>query len=192
MAPHLDGARIWEAQTYYERPLDEIAALFDTVYVSLYKGLQGVRGAVLAADPETLAEAAVWRQRLGGAIRDAWPLALAALVGLDDQPARMPAFRDHAIAIARAINADGAALAWPDPPQTPLFHVHLPAPQAAVERAGAEMVAERGMYVFGRTRSSPDPTRCSFELSVGDNAMEFTPDEVVGLVHELLRRAAAA
>ena len=36
-ATHLDGARIWEAQTYYGRPFDEIASLFDTVYVSLYK-----------------------------------------------------------------------------------------------------------------------------------------------------------
>ncbi|MFC7111269.1 threonine aldolase family protein [Nonomuraea rubra] len=43
-AAHLDGARLWEAQTYYRRPLDEIAGLFDSVYVSLYKSLQGVRG----------------------------------------------------------------------------------------------------------------------------------------------------
>jgi threonine aldolase len=189
-AAHLDGARIWEAQTYYQRPLHEIAAPFDSVYVSLYKGLQGVRGAVLAAGADTLAEAAVWRQRLGGGIRDAWPLALAALVGLDELPDRMPAFREHAIAIAGAINADGAALAWPDPPQTPIFHVHVPASQDSVERAGARMVAERGMHVFGRTRSAPDPTRCSFEISVGENAMDFTPDEVVALIHELLRRAA--
>jgi threonine aldolase len=190
-AAHLDGARIWEAQTYYQRPLDEIAALFDSVYVSLYKGLQGVRGAVLAAGADTIAEATVWRRRLGGGIADAWPLALAALVGLDELPHRMPAFRDHAIAIASAINADGAALTWPDPPQTPIFHVHLPAPPAAVKRAGAEMVAERGMHVFGSVRSSPDPTRCSFEISVGDNAMDFTPDEVVELVHEVLVRATA-
>jgi threonine aldolase len=83
-AAHLDGARIFEAQTYYQRPLDEIAGLFDSVYVSLYKSIQGVRGAVLAGDEAFLAEAGVWRQRLGGGIRDAWPLALAAEAGLDD------------------------------------------------------------------------------------------------------------
>src|SRR5262245_3761359 len=49
-AAHLDGARLWEAQTYYQRPLGEIAGLFDTVYVSLYKSLQGTRGAILAGD----------------------------------------------------------------------------------------------------------------------------------------------
>ncbi|MFK3980250.1 threonine aldolase family protein [Micromonospora sp. NPDC050397] len=189
-AAHLDGARIWEAQTYYGRPFDEIAGLFDTVYVSLYKALQGVRGAILAADAATIDTARVWRTRLGGAIHDAWPLALAALAGLDTLLPRMPAYRDHAVALAAAINADGVALAWPDPPQTPLFHVHLPAGPAAVERAGAALLADTGTQLFARVRSAPDPTRSSFEISVGDNAMEFAPDEVVDLLRELLRRAA--
>ncbi|WP_214415264.1 threonine aldolase family protein [Sphaerisporangium fuscum] len=191
-AAHLDGARLWEAQTYYRRPFDQIAALFDTVYVSLYKSLQGVRGAVLAADAATIRTAQVWRQRLGGGIRDAWPLALAALVHLDDLTARMPAYREHAIAIAAAINADGAARAHPTPPQTPLFHIHLPVPKRAVEQAGAEILAEHGIQLWGRVRSAPDPGRCSFEVSVGENAMEFTPDEVVALIRDLLARAETA
>jgi hypothetical protein len=146
---------------------------------SLYKSIQGTHVAILATDADTAAAATVWRGRLGGTIDDAWPLALTALAGLDTLPPRMPAFRDHAIAIAAAINADGAAHAYPDPPQTPLFHVHLPAARRAIERAGAAMLAEHGVQVYGRVRSGPDPARCSFEISVGDNAMEFTPDEVV-------------
>jgi threonine aldolase len=190
-AAHLDGARLWEAQTYYRRPFEEIAGIFDTVYVSLYKGLLGTRVAVLAGDAATVAAAGVWRTRLGGAIPDAWPLALTALAGLDTIPPRMPAFRDHAMAIAAAINADGAARTCPEPPQTPLFHVHLPAPRSAVERAGAAMLAERGVQLFPRVRSLPDPGRCAFEITVGENAMEFTPEEVAGLIRELLDRAAA-
>jgi threonine aldolase len=183
---HLDGARLWEAQTYYRRPLEEIAALFDTVYVSLYKSLQGSRGAVLAGDTSTIAAAGVWRTRLGGAIADAWPLALGGLAGLDTIPPRMPAFRDHAIAIAAAINATGLARTVPDPPQTPLFHVHLPAPRQAVERAGATLLAERGVQLYGRVRGVVDPNACAFEITVGENAMEFTPGEVAGLIRELL------
>ncbi|MFE7648428.1 threonine aldolase family protein [Streptomyces phaeoluteigriseus] len=188
-AAHLDGARLWEAQTYYRRPMSEIAALFDSVYVSLYKSLQGVRGAVLATDADTARVARVWRQRLGGGIADAWPLALAALTGLDALETRMPAYREHAIAIAAAVNADGAARAYPDPPYTPMFHIHLPASKRAVEQAGEALLAEHGVQLWGRVRSGPDPARCSFEVTVGDNAMEFTPDEVVDLVHELLARA---
>ena len=72
---------------------------------------------------------------MGGSVPDAWPLALSALIGLDDLLPRMPAFRDHAVAIAAAINADGAARAVPESPQTPLFHVHLPVGKATLERA---------------------------------------------------------
>jgi threonine aldolase len=189
-AVHLDGARLWEAQTYYERPFAEIAGLFDSVYVSMYKGLEGVRGAVLAGDAETIGAASVWRQRLGGAAANAaWPLAAIAQLGLDDILPRMPVFRDHAVAIAAAINANGVAHTVPDPPKTPLFHVHLPAPKAAVERAEAELIAERGIQLFGRALSTADPRRCEFEVTVGENAMEFTPDEVVELIDELVKRA---
>lgn len=188
-ATHLDGGRIFEAQPFYDRSHAEIAGLFDTVYVSLYKGLQGTRGAVLAGDDDTIAEAAVWRKRLGGAIPDAWPLALGPLAGLDQLVPRMPEFRDHAVAIAEALNSDGTVRVFPDPPQTPLFHVHVPAAKSAVERAGAQMIEDHGTQVFRKVRSSPDPSRCAFEISVGENAVEFGPGEVVKLVRELVERA---
>lgn len=35
---HMDGARLWEASAAYGRPLPELCALFDSAYVSFYKG----------------------------------------------------------------------------------------------------------------------------------------------------------
>ena len=72
------------------------------MYVSLYKGLEGVRGAVLAGDAEMIEHAAVWRRRLGGAIVDAWPLAAIALMGMDENLPRMAEFKAHAQALAAA------------------------------------------------------------------------------------------
>lgn len=190
-AIHMDGARLWEAQTFYRRPLAEIASLFDTVYVSLYKGLAGLRGALLTGDRATIAEAAVWRKRLGGAISETWPVALSALDGLDTILPRMAEFREHAIAIAAALTADGVASVAPDPPQTPIFHVHLPAGRRAVEAAGAALIEKNGTQLFPRVRSEPDPGRCSFEVSVGPNAMELAPAEVAALIRELVDRARA-
>lgn len=184
-AAHLDGARLWEAQPAYDRPFSEMAGLFDTVYVSLYKGLEGIRGAVLAGPAETIAEASVWRQRLGGAIPDAWPLAAIAMAGLDETLPRMAEFRDHAQALAAAINADGVARTIPTEPQTPIFHVYLPASPERVEAAAADLLAQDGIQVFHRVRSSPEPDRCSFEVIVGVNALDFTPDEVVALIRRL-------
>jgi threonine aldolase len=184
-AAHLDGARLWEAQTAYDRSFAEIAVLFDTTYVSLYKALEGVRGAVLAGDEATIAEARVWRQRLGGAIPDAWPLAAIALVGLDETLPRMAEFRDHARALADAINADGVAHTVPETPLTPIFHVHVPIAKEALERAALELLEAEGLQLFNRVRSSPDPERCSFEVIVGVNAMDFAPNEVAALIRRL-------
>src|SRR6516164_4428972 len=47
-AVHLDGARLWESAAGYDRPLAEIAALFDTVYVSFYKGIGALAGCCVA------------------------------------------------------------------------------------------------------------------------------------------------
>ncbi|HEY0639446.1 MAG TPA: beta-eliminating lyase-related protein [Pseudonocardiaceae bacterium] len=187
-AAHLDGARIWEAQTFYERPFAEIAGLFDTTYVSLYKSLLGIRGAVLAGDAATTAQARLWRQRLGGGIADAWPLAAAALAGLDDVLPRMPAYRDHARAIAAAVNADGTAHTMPAVPPTPLFHVVLPLGRAAAERAAAELAADRQVRMFSRVWTSADDRSCRFEITVGEHVMPFTPNEVTDLLRDLVRR----
>ena len=47
MITHMDGARLWESQPFYGRDYAAIAALFDTVYVSFYKILGGICGAML-------------------------------------------------------------------------------------------------------------------------------------------------
>ncbi len=190
-ATHLDGARLWEAQPFYDRPHAEIAGLFDSVYVSLYKGLRGVRGAVLAADATTIAAAGVWRQRLGGALPDAWPLALAALDGLDVHLPRMAEYRDHAVAVAAAV-VEGLGAAGvrvvPDPPVSPLFHVHLPvAPEALTAAAGAVPDVE----LFRRGRSCADPGRCVIELTVSDTGLAFAPAEVADVLAAILDAARA-
>jgi threonine aldolase len=187
-AAHCDGARLWEAQTGYDATFAEIAAVFDTVYVSLYKGLEGVRGAVLAGDEETIGHAAVWRRRMGGAIVDAWPLASIALMGMDENLPRMKEFRDHAQALARAINEDGFAHTAPHVPATPLFHVHLPMSRHDAQQAAQRLTEETGIKLFLYARSNPDPSRCSFEVSVGISGLEFTPREVVELIRGLPSR----
>jgi hypothetical protein len=47
-AVHMDGARLWEATPYYGKSPAAVAALFDTVYVSFYKGLGAIAGSVVA------------------------------------------------------------------------------------------------------------------------------------------------
>lgn len=188
-AAHLDGARLWEAQPFYDRPHAEIAGLFDSVYVSLYKGLGGVRGAVLAGSEAFIATARVWRWRLGGQIPDAWPLTLSALDGLDTVVPRMPAYLEHAREIAAALAATGEITIVPEVPQTPLFHAHLPVSAEAAAKAARSMAEEYGIHLFGGTATVPLPRSCAVELSIGENAMELDAGEVAELFGDLLARA---
>ena len=68
---HMDGARLWEIEPYYQstsgKTFSDITALFDSVYVSFYKVLRGITGAMLVHnDPTFIAEARVWQRRAGG------------------------------------------------------------------------------------------------------------------------------
>nr|WP_042183451.1 beta-eliminating lyase-related protein [Kibdelosporangium sp. MJ126-NF4]CEL15526.1 L-allo-threonine aldolase [Kibdelosporangium sp. MJ126-NF4]CTQ92072.1 L-allo-threonine aldolase [Kibdelosporangium sp. MJ126-NF4] len=189
VASHMDGARLWEAQPYYGRSHAEIAALFDSVYVSLYKGLMGISGALLAGDADFVEHATVWRDRLGGATLGAWPLAVAGERGLDELLPRMPEFLVRARTLAGMLGGIPGVQVVPEPPQTPLFHVHLAAqPDRVLEHT--KLLAEKtGLWVFGQVRRSANPMTCSFEITVTEQFDDVTDAEVRDFVGELMLAA---
>ncbi|HWC85654.1 MAG TPA: beta-eliminating lyase-related protein [Solirubrobacteraceae bacterium] len=180
-AVHLDGARIWESTPYYEREPAEIAALFDTVYVSLYKGLMGFAGSVLAGPQELMAEARVWRRRHGGSLSNLFPLAAAAQPGLDDLINQMPRFLDHARALAAALREVPGMRITPDPPQTPLFHLHLAGERDVLWERMLSVAHTTGVWLGNRLDLSVLPGMCKLELDIGAPALEVSADEAAKL-----------
>jgi threonine aldolase len=69
---HLDGARLFVAAAYTGRAPAEYAALFDTVYVSLWKSFNAASGAILAGPKALLADLYHVRRMFGGALWGAW------------------------------------------------------------------------------------------------------------------------
>jgi threonine aldolase len=76
---HLDGARLFLASAYTRIAPASYAALFDTVYVSLYKYFNAAGGAVLAGPKQLLENLYHHRRMFGGSLRQAWPYAAVAL-----------------------------------------------------------------------------------------------------------------
>ena len=190
VALHLDGARLWEAQPYYDRPHAELAGLFDSVYVSFYKGLGGMAGAVLAGDAELVAEARVWQRRHGGTLVTMFPYVVAAETALDERLERMPVYLEHARAIAAALATVDGVEVVPDPPQTPLFHVHLEGGHDALADAALSVAEEHRVFLFADPSSTSSPTRQRHEVMVGDVTLALSPDEVRDLYAEIVERAA--
>jgi threonine aldolase len=80
---HLDGARLFIASAYTGVAPAEYAALFDTVYISLYKCFNAAAGAILAGPREVIEAVAHDRKMFGGGLRHAWPCAAVALYYLE-------------------------------------------------------------------------------------------------------------
>jgi threonine aldolase len=186
VATHLDGARIWESAPYYGREPASIAALFDTVYVSLYKGLGGIAGSVLAGPRDIIAEARVWRRRHGGTLSNLFPFAAAAQRGLDTVIAQMPRFVDHARALAKALGELPGVSIVPDPPQTPLFHVHLRGDRDEIWGRMLEQAQARRVWLGNGLQPSLIPNLSKLELNIGEAALEIDPTEAAELFAAVL------
>ena len=185
-ATHLDGARLLESLPFYGRSAAEVAGLFDSVYLSLYKGLGGISGCLLAGDEQLVAEAREWRHRHGGTLFELWPYAAAGLAGLRLRAPRMPAYLEHAQAIAAELAALDGVLLVPDPPVTPMMHVYLRGEADRLDAAIRRIAVDRSLWTWPKTFTTELPGWQVVELSVGDATMEFTPGEVRALVAEIL------
>jgi len=93
---HLDGARIFNAACYLNRPVHALAASADTVMFCLSKGLGAPAGSMLAGSAEIIERARLYRKRLGGGMRQAGVLAAAGLIALEEMPLRLREDHDNA------------------------------------------------------------------------------------------------
>ncbi|WP_299453824.1 low-specificity L-threonine aldolase [uncultured Microscilla sp.] len=104
MAKHLDGARLWNAATYYGTELHTLTQGFDTVSVCLSKGLGAPVGSLLAGNSELIEKAYRYRRIMGGAMRQAGIIAAGGLYAIRHHRTRLA--EDHANAqfLAKSLN----------------------------------------------------------------------------------------
>ncbi len=193
---HFDGARLWETTPHFGRPLREIAGLADSVYVSFYKTLGGLSGAVLAGPESLIAEARTWRHRYGGQVFQQFPAALAGLLGLRKVLPEIPSYVAHAKVVAQAIGEGfaQAGVAWfrvhPEPPHTHEFQVWLPYDAEVLSAAALRQAEESGVCLFRRWLPSPSgPKGLSFtEVTVTAPGLAWTAEDVRTAVADFVRR----
>ena len=103
---HLDGARLFLESGYTRRPVAEYAALFDTVYVSMYKYFNAAAGAILAGPKALLADLYQTRRMFGGGLPHVWPYAAVALHYVDGFERRFRSAVETSEAVIAALRAD--------------------------------------------------------------------------------------
>ena len=90
---HCDGARFFEAHAGYNKkrkngtPLSiaDLAQPFDSIYISFYKGLGAISGAMLLGDAAFCSEARTWLRRFGGNLYTLLPYYVSSWAGYHHQ-----------------------------------------------------------------------------------------------------------
>ncbi|MGC4111584.1 MAG: beta-eliminating lyase-related protein [Nocardioides sp.] len=181
---HADGARIWESQPFWGKELAEVAALVDSMYVSFYKGLEALAGAVLAGPEDVVAEARTWRRRMGGTLFHLTPYAVSGLAGLRERLPRMGEYAAWARSLAAELTQRGLKVT-PDPPHTNTFLVFAEATaDEVVERKVAFMEREK-IDPCGGWWDSRVPGFVETEVAVHDAALVHDPAQVAAWMAEV-------
>ncbi len=94
LALHMDGARLMNACVASGVAAADYAAPFDSLWIDLSKGLGCPIGGVFAGSGDFIARAWRWKQRLGGAMRQAGIVAAAGVYALENNVERLA--EDHA------------------------------------------------------------------------------------------------
>jgi threonine aldolase len=185
-AAHLDGARLWESSAGYGRSPAEISALFDTVYVSFYKGIGALPGCCVAGPEDVIKQVREWRRRMGGTLFGLWPNAASALTLLAERLPQFPRYLDHARAIAAELSTITGITLIPDPPQVPMMHLLLRVAKNEYTAAVRQLAESQGIWVSPFCMATADPAVQRLEFSVGDATMEFTPAAVADIFASLM------
>ncbi len=186
---HMDGARLWEAAAGYARPLHEIAAGFDSVYVSFYKGIGGMAGAMLLGRPDFLAKAKVWMHRQGGNVFRRTPYVVAAAMQFDARLAAMPACLHRTRQLYAMLQAYPTLICNPAQPQVNMLHLYLPVDRERAIAWRNQVAAEHGIWLFNQAVHTALPQQCMFEWVVGDQLLNL-PDAQLTQALQLLAQLA--
>ena len=185
---HMDGARLFEVLPYYGKPLEELAALFDTVYVSFYKGVGALASAMVLGPRDVLDAVRAQVSKRGGKLFTLGPLALSAELAFDASGAADGAFAERfdrikaAVAVVKAeAEASGVRVEFdPEEPQSAMVHCYLKGDRAELERLHEKAKERTGATLWNKFRGEGHKGAgwSYFEWSMGPANAAFSDDDV--------------
>jgi threonine aldolase len=189
---HLDGARLFEILPYYEKSAAEVCSLFDSVYISLYKGIGGIAGAILAGGKDFTEKSKVWKRRHGGDLISLYPYIISADYYFDQRINKMEDYYKQACELAVHFNSCKSVMTKPLVPVSNMFHVHFSLPKEDVEQILIKVYEEAGVGLAPYVKEVKKE-ECYYEVSVGD-LYSIVPkgslEEAFSMLNKCLQQAA--
>ncbi|MDZ5472899.1 aminotransferase class I/II-fold pyridoxal phosphate-dependent enzyme [Bacillus sp. 31A1R] len=187
---HLDGARLYEITPYYKKTAAEISSLFDSVYVSFYKGIGGIAGAILAGEKDFIEESKSWKRRYGGDLISLYPYIVSADYYFDKRSQNMDEYYEGAKTLARLFNECEGISTLPLEPVSNMFHVHFNHSKEKMEQILIQLYEETGIGLTHYLNKTGEHS-CYYEVSVGDRLAAIPIEElrnVFNLLNEEIKK----
>ncbi len=143
---HIDGARIFNAAAALGTRAEEVAKYGDTVSFCVSKGLSAPVGSLICGTREFIERARGFRRMVGGNLRQAGPMAAAAIVALENMAGRLPEDHRTAKRLATGLHAIDASTIDPASVETNLVRVCVRASGRKAAEWSAQL-KERGVLV---------------------------------------------
>ncbi len=150
---HMDGARLLNASVASGIPASEYAATLDSLWIDLSKGLGAPVGAVLAGTAKFIHEAWQWKQRIGGAMRQAGIIAAAGTYALRHHVERLAEDHQNAKRFAERISGAPGIAVDPDAVETNMVRFDIAETGLTSTEFADRLLEEEGVRV-----STPDWT----------------------------------
>ncbi|MDC5851678.1 beta-eliminating lyase-related protein [Vibrio europaeus] len=184
---HMDGARLWECAAFYNKQYHEITEGFDTTYVSLYKGLGGLGGAILLGEKNFIETASKWMKRQGGDIYHRTPYVVSSAMQFDQRLAQMPALFERTKQLYSIISKYSKFCLSPVQPQANMLHLILPVDYETAIQVRDELAIEQKVWL-GNPRVTSNPHQSLIEWYVGDTLLNLDDSHLIGILDWLNHR----
>lgn len=175
---HMDGARLWETKVCYAKSYAEICAGFDSVYVSFYKGIGALTGAMLLGKTDFIEESRIWLRRFGGNLFQLHAFVASAARRFDDALAKMPEYMRRTSEIYAILkNIEGIRFS-PNPPQVNMFHLYFEASAEKMNDARDKIALEDKIWLANRFQTTALENLSYTEIYVGEGLLKIDDQEL--------------
>ncbi len=170
---HMDGARIWQCRPFFDRDYLEIASLFDSLYVSFYKDLGGLCGAMLLGPEDFIQEARLWQIRHGGRLFTQAPFIVSARLGMQRVLPQINTWVDRARQISSILSEFDQLIVNPNPPHTNFFQLVVKGDPEQMTQKHMQVAEQTGTFLFHKLSPAAVPGFGMTEIHCWENAMRF-------------------
>jgi threonine aldolase len=179
---HLDGARIHIASAFTGVPVATYAAQFDTIYISLYKYLNAMHGAILCGPADVIDKMSHQIKIFGGTTFQTWGASAMALHYLEDIEAR---WKQVALVTAQLIaelnKIKGVAITTVDH-GTNIFNLKGD-PAINFKKLGSVLYEEHNIGIGGANAEGVS------KFQVNDSILRRTPEELLTAWRKSIEKA---